>query len=60
MKKMNYKYLKKLDNGYIKTINFLENHVKIFNDKFNIVRQDFYVNNVRNGDSIYIYGYSRR
>ena len=49
-------YLKKLDNGYIKTINFLENHVKIFNDKFNIVRQDFYVNNVRNGDSIYIYG----
>ena len=49
-------YLKKLDNGYIKTINFLENHVKIFNDKFNIVRQDFYVNNIRNGDSIYIYG----
>ena len=49
-------YLKKLDNRYIKTINFLENHVKIFNDKFNIVRQDFYVNNVRNGDSIYIYG----
>ena len=44
------RYLKKLDNGYIKTINFLENHVKIFNDKFNIVRQDFYVNNVRNGD----------
>ena len=40
----------------IKTINFLENHVKIFNDKFNIVREDFYVNNVRNGDSIYIYG----
>ena len=50
------RYLKKLDNGYIKTINFLENHVKIFNDKFNINRQDFYSNNVRNGDSIYIYG----
>ena len=49
-------YLKKLDNGYIKTINFLENHVKIFNDKFNINRQDFYLNNVRNGDSVYIYG----
>ena len=32
------RYLKKLDNGYIKTINFLENHVKIFNDKFNINR----------------------
>ena len=50
------RYLKKLDNGYIKTINFLENHLKIFNDKFNINRQDFYLNNVRNGDSIYIYG----
>ena len=50
------RYLKKLDNGYIKTINFLENHVKIFNDKFNINRHDFYLNNVRNGDSIYIYG----
>ena len=46
------RYLKKLDNGYIKTINFLENHVKIFNDEFNINRQDFYLNNVRNGDSI--------
>ena len=50
------RYLKKLDNGYIKTINFLENNVKIFNDKFDINRQDFYLNNVRNGDSIYIYG----
>ena len=50
------KYLKKLDNGFIKKVNFIENHVKIFNDKFNIARQDFYVNNVRNGDSIYIYG----
>ena len=30
------RYLKKLDNGYIKTMNFSENHVKIFNDKFNI------------------------
>ena len=27
------RYLKKLDNRYIKTMNFLENHVKIFNDK---------------------------
>ena len=50
------KYLKKLDNGYIKTINFLENNVKIYNDKFNINRQDFYLNNIRNGDSIFIYG----
>ena len=50
------RYLKKLDDGYIKTINFLENHVKIFNDKFNINRQDFYLNNARNADSIFIYG----
>ena len=50
------RYLRKLDNGYIKTINFLENHVIIFNDKFNINRQDFYLNNVRNCDSVYIYG----
>ena len=50
------RYLKKLDNGYIKTIHFLENHVKIFNDQFNINRQNFYLNNVRNRDSIFIYG----
>ena len=50
------RYLKKLDNGYIETINFFENHVKVFNNKFNINRQDFYINNVRNGDSIFIYG----
>ena len=52
----NLRYLKKLDNGYIKTINLSENHVKIFNNKFNINRQDFYLNNVRNKDSIFIYG----
>ena len=50
------RYLKKLNNGYIKTINFLENNDKIFNNKLNINRQDFYSNNVRNGDSVYIYG----
>ena len=38
----NLRYLKKLDNGDIKTTNFLENHVKIFNNKFNIDRQGFY------------------
>ena len=48
--------MKKLNNGFIKKVNFLENHVKIFNGKFNINRQDFYVNDVRNADSIYLYG----
>ena len=46
------RYLKNLDNGYIKTINFLENHVKIFNDKFNINRQNFYLNNVRRRNKV--------
>ena len=46
----------KLKDGFIKKIYFLENHVKIFNNKFNIARQDFYVNNVRNADSIFLYG----
>ena len=50
------KYMKKLNDGFIKKINFLENHVKIFNNKFNIARQDFYENNVRNADSIFLYG----
>ena len=49
------KYIKKLNNGFIKKINFLENHKKIFNGKFDINRQDFYVNNVRNADSIFLY-----
>ena len=49
------RYLKKLNDGYIKRINFLENYVKIVNDKFNINIQDFYLYNVRNGDSIFIY-----
>ena len=35
------RYLKKINQGFIKKVNFLENHVKIFNDKFNTIRQDF-------------------
>ena len=50
------KYMKKLNDGFIKKINFIENHVKIFNGKFNISSQDFYVNNVRNADCIFLYG----
>ena len=48
--------LKQLNNGFMKKVNFLESHVKILNDKFNINTQDFYVNNVRNVDSIYLCG----
>ena len=50
------KYLKMLNNGYTKTINFLENHVKIFNDKMSEINENFYINNIRNADCVYIYG----
>ena len=50
------KYLKLLNDGYIKTINFLENNTKIFDEKLSTVNENFYINNVRNADSVYIYG----
>ena len=50
------KYLKLLNDGYIKSINFLENHSKIFDEKLSTVNENFYINNVRNADSVYIYG----
>ena len=50
------KYLKMLNDGYSKSINFLENHTKVFNDKISEINENFYVNNIRNGDSIYLYG----
>ena len=49
------RYLKLLNNGYIKTINFLENHTRIFDDKITTISENFYINNVRNADSVYIY-----
>ena len=50
------RYLKLLNNGYMKTINFLENHTRIFDEKISTVNENFYINNVRNADSVYIYG----
>ena len=50
------KYLKLLNDGYIKTINFLENNTRIFDEKISTVNENFYINNVRNADSVYIYG----
>ena len=50
------KYLKLLNDGYIKSINFLENHTRIFDKKLSTVNENFYINNVRNADSVYIYG----
>ena len=50
------KYLKMLNDGYSKTINFLECHTRIFNDKMSEINENFYVNNVQNCDSVYMYG----
>ena len=50
------RYLKLLDNGYTKSINFLENHTRIFEDKLTTINENFYISNVRNADSVYIYG----
>ena len=48
----NIKYLKMLNNGYEKKINFMENHVKIFNEKMNGVDENFHINNVSKSDSV--------
>ena len=50
------RYLKLLNNGYSKSINFLENHTRTFDDKLTTINENFYINNVRNADSVYIYG----
>ena len=50
------KYLKMLNDGYSKTINFLELHTRIFNDKMSEINENFYVNNVQNCDSVYMCG----
>ena len=50
------RYLKLLNDGYMKTINFLENHIQIFDDKITTINENFNINNVRNADSVYIYG----
>ena len=50
------KYLKSLNDGYMKSINFLENHTRIFDDKMTTINENFYIKNVRNADSVYIYG----
>ena len=50
------KYLKMLNDGYSKTINFLECHTRIFNRKMSEINENFYVNNVQNFYSVYMYG----
>ena len=50
------KYLKMLNDGYSKTINFLECHTRILYDKMSEINENFYLNNVQNCDSVYMYG----
>ena len=45
-----------LNDGYISSINFLENHTRIFEEKLSTVNENFYINNIRNADIVYIYG----
>ena len=45
-----------LNDGYTNNINFLECHSRIFNDKMSEINENFYVNNVQNCDSVYMYG----
>ena len=45
-----------LDNKFTKKINFLENHTLIFDGKLKEVNEDFAINNIRNSDSVFIYG----
>ena len=48
-----------LKNNYVKKINFLENYTNIYNDRLNILENNFHLNNVRNADSVFIYGISK-
>ena len=54
----NIKYFKMLDNNLIRKINFLENYTDIYNDKLNLISNDFSLLSVRNPDSVFIYGTS--
>ena len=52
----NIKYLKMLDNKFTKKVNFLENHTLTFDGKLKEINEDFVINNIRNSDSVFIYG----
>ena len=45
-----------LDNKFTKKINFMENHTLIFDGKLKEINEDFAINNIRNSDSVFIYG----
>ena len=45
-----------LDNKFNKKINFMENHTLTFDGNLKEINEDFAINNIRNADSVYIYG----
>ena len=52
----NIRYLKMLDNKFNKRIAFMENHTLISDGKLKEINEDFAINNIRNSDSVFIYG----
>ena len=52
----NIKYFKMLNNKFTKKINFMENHTLIFDGELKEINEDFAINNIRNSDSVFIYG----
>ena len=47
-----------LNNNFVRKINFLENHTDIYNDKLNLISNNFSLLSIRNPDSVFIYGIS--
>ena len=45
-----------LDNKFNKKINFMENHTLKFDGILREINENFTINNIRNSDSVYIYG----
>ena len=52
----NIRYLKMLDDKFTKKANFLENHTLTFDGKLKEINEDFAINNIKNSDSVFIYG----
>ena len=52
----NIKYLKMLDYKFTEKINFMENHTLIFDGKLKEINEDFAIDNIRNSNSVFIYG----
>ena len=50
-------YLKMLDNKFIKKINFMENHILIFDRKLKEINEDFAINNIKNSECFYIWDF---